>query len=451
MPSLDNAVRDYLFKQNSVEYQKQQGEFFILTAVHRLDKLTKGLVIYPKTPAAKRLLYKVISDKSKITKKYFAECENFHNRQVPVFIQGYLGKDSLGQKMVFSLTPYKKAKYCAMEAKEIKRAKSNHLVLFEITLQTGRKHQIRSALAYFGYPIAGDEKYGSKLVDKDKIGLVAYKIIFNELTAPLSYLNRKDVITGIVSGGIYLGNSLKNSSSQKENKPQNPPIENPQNPPFPEKDKSPNSEENSACPYLTEANLTTSNRDYNKMDIGDDLRIGVINELSVMFNFDKLGKDIPKEERKNLDKYVGLTKNMVVIVRKISGGGPIINIDKGQSNAPMTREKKQSVHYTKKIINLFLNQVKINSANYQISVLDSFGVENFGQESKVAYGRSGGKSAGSALYLALLSAYYQKPLSQTVAATGALSLSTKIIKRGKVNEQEFTINPGTNLPVQGLK
>lgn len=192
MPSLDNAVREYIFKQNPIEYQKQVREFFILTAVHRLDKLTKGLVIYPKNSSAKRVLYKVISDKNKITKKYLAECENFHNRKVPVYVQGYLEKDSLGQKMVFSPVSRKKAKFCAMEVKEIKRMKSEGLVLFEITLHTGRKHQIRSILSYFGYPIVGDEKYGSKLVDKNKIGLVAYKIIFNELPSPLSYLNGKE-------------------------------------------------------------------------------------------------------------------------------------------------------------------------------------------------------------------------------------------------------------------
>ncbi|MCE8162681.1 MAG: RluA family pseudouridine synthase [Candidatus Moeniiplasma glomeromycotorum] len=190
MPSLDNAVRNYLFKQNPVEYQKHQGEFFILTAVHRLDKLTKGLVIYPKNPTAKRLLYKVIGDKSKITKKYLAWCENLYNQRIPTYIQGYLGKDTLGQKMVFSPTCQKKAKYCAMEAKEVKSQKN--LVLFEITLHTGRKHQIRSILAYFGYPVVGDEKYGSKTVDKNKISLVAYKIIFNELPAPLSYLNGQE-------------------------------------------------------------------------------------------------------------------------------------------------------------------------------------------------------------------------------------------------------------------
>ena len=142
---------------------------------------------------------------------------------------------------------------------------------------------------------------------------------------------------------------------------------------------------------------------------------------------------------------------MVVIIRKIPGGGPIIKIDKGQSNTPVIREKKELIHHSKKIINLFLEQEKINPADYQICVLDSLGIKNFGQEGKIAYGRSAGKSAGSALYLALLSAFHKKPISQSVAATGALSLSTKIIKKGKVNEQEFTISPGTNLPIRGLK
>jgi 23S rRNA pseudouridine955/2504/2580 synthase len=92
--------------------------------------------------------------------------------------------------MFFSPQKQEKTKYCAMEIKEVKREK--HLILFEITLHTGRKHQIRSILAYFGYPVVGDEKYGSKIVDKNKIDLVAYKIIFNNLSAPLVYLSGKE-------------------------------------------------------------------------------------------------------------------------------------------------------------------------------------------------------------------------------------------------------------------
>src|ERR1700722_13207276 len=68
--SLDNAVRHYLSEKNPTEYQRQITNLFILTATHRLDKVTKGLVIYPKTPPTKKVLYKVIADKSKITKKY---------------------------------------------------------------------------------------------------------------------------------------------------------------------------------------------------------------------------------------------------------------------------------------------------------------------------------------------------------------------------------------------
>ena len=183
-------------------------------------------------------------------------------------------------------------------------------------------------------------------------------------------------------------------------------------------------------------------------DLKTEKRIGVINQLAVMYAL--IDRDIPKEERKKMDKYVGLTQNLVVVMQKIPGGGPVINIDKGQFDISI-HARKEPADYTKKIINLFLNKENVNPLHYQISVLDSWGAENFGQEIKIAYGRAGGKSAGSAVYLALLSAYHQQPISHSVTATGALSLSAKVTKRGKVNEQEFIINPGTNLPIQGLK
>src|SRR5436305_5690058 len=41
MPSLDNAVRYYLSKKDPTDYQQKIQQFFILTAAHRLDKLTK--------------------------------------------------------------------------------------------------------------------------------------------------------------------------------------------------------------------------------------------------------------------------------------------------------------------------------------------------------------------------------------------------------------------------
>jgi predicted ATP-dependent protease len=111
-------------------------------------------------------------------------------------------------------------------------------------------------------------------------------------------------------------------------------------------------------------------------------------------------------------------------VRKVSSDGQI-HIDKGYFNGPMIREEKQAGHYVKRVVNFALQQENINPGQYDIFVLSAAGRENLGQEGKIGFGQIGGKSAGSALYLALLSALTQKPLSCQVAATGSLSLSTK--------------------------
>lgn len=176
-------------------------------------------------------------------------------------------------------------------------------------------------------------------------------------------------------------------------------------------------------------------------------RAGVINQLGVINNPDRFDKNLSEEEKKKLDERAGSAQSLVVIMRKISGSGPIIDIDKGRTIVP-GHKKLDSAPHAKKIVNLFLEQEKINPADYQICVLDSLEAENFNQEAKVAFGKTGGKSTDSAIYLALLSAYHQKPISRSVAATGALFSSAK---KGKINEQEFTLQPGTNLPIRGLK
>jgi len=83
------------------------------------------------------------------------------------------------------------AKFCALEI--IVVAKKTTYQVLEITLHTGRKHQIRSILSYLGCPVIGDKKYGSKIEVKNKIYLLAYKIEFDNLSSPLSYLNRRVV------------------------------------------------------------------------------------------------------------------------------------------------------------------------------------------------------------------------------------------------------------------
>src|SRR5688572_2261068 len=190
MPELDKTTQYYFYQQNPTKYQELSQKYFSFTAVHRLDKLTQGLVIYPKNPPVKRILYNAINDKEKITKKYLAFCENSPKKTLPNYVSGYLWKNEPEQKMEFSPSQEKEsAKHCAMEIKEV--SQENNRLLLEVTLHTGRKHQIRSILSYFGQPVIGDKKYGSKIETENKIYLLAYKIEFNNLPSPRAYLNGK--------------------------------------------------------------------------------------------------------------------------------------------------------------------------------------------------------------------------------------------------------------------
>src|SRR3954470_8011744 len=45
MPELDKATRYFFYQQNPQQYQELSQKYFSFTAIHRLDKLTKGLII----------------------------------------------------------------------------------------------------------------------------------------------------------------------------------------------------------------------------------------------------------------------------------------------------------------------------------------------------------------------------------------------------------------------
>ena len=80
-------------------------------------------------------------------------------------------------------------KYCALTTQKL--FQQNIYQLYKITLDTGRKHQIRAIFSYYHSPIVGDKKYGSKTDLKDKILLFAYQLEFNNLPSSLTYLNKK--------------------------------------------------------------------------------------------------------------------------------------------------------------------------------------------------------------------------------------------------------------------
>lgn len=128
-----------------------------LHAVHRLDQVVSGIVLFACTDKA---LSRLNADMRahKFTKIYHAVVSGTPP-QTEGSLRHFLIHDDYRAEVAKEGDP--DAKECLLDYKVLK--KSGDQTLLEIQLHTGRYHQIRAQLAAIGCPIAGDEKYGSKI------------------------------------------------------------------------------------------------------------------------------------------------------------------------------------------------------------------------------------------------------------------------------------------------
>lgn len=160
-------------------------------ACHRLDRNTKGLVIFAKNEDAYKDLYNAFKYR---TIKKFYKALVFGNPEKSAVLKAYLKKDEI-KKQVF-ISNDKKSGYIAIETRYKLLSREDDVSLLEVELITGKTHQIRAHLAHVGFPIVGDEKYGDNVKNKQhrktKQELIAYKLVFKfEKDQKLYYLNNK--------------------------------------------------------------------------------------------------------------------------------------------------------------------------------------------------------------------------------------------------------------------
>ena len=122
--------------------------------MHRIDKDTSGLLIVAKNDFAHRGLAEQIKEHS-FTRKYQAVVygnlkEDNFTVDLPI---GRHPKDR--KKMAVT---YKNSKNAITHVKVL--ARYNGFTHIELTLETGRTHQIRVHMAQLGHPVAGDIVYG---------------------------------------------------------------------------------------------------------------------------------------------------------------------------------------------------------------------------------------------------------------------------------------------------
>jgi 23S rRNA pseudouridine1911/1915/1917 synthase len=128
-----------------------------LHPITRLDQAVSGLTLFAKHSKEAALLSGMIDDQ-KISKYYTAIVEGHMAAE-----QGQLNHKLMkkGQKAVVSPN----GKEAALTFK--KMTTLDRFTKLEITLLTGRFHQIRAQLSTEGHPIKGDLKYGSKRSNKE--------------------------------------------------------------------------------------------------------------------------------------------------------------------------------------------------------------------------------------------------------------------------------------------
>ena len=131
---------------------------------NRLDKDTSGIIILGKNPKANALVYEITKNRQ-VEKKYTALVVG-RIRTKTGTLKDFLAKGTVNFQplMAVSNKDNPRAKYCETDYKVIKHIKN--YTLLELTLKTGRMHQIRVQLSSKGFPVLGDKLYGNEIENK---------------------------------------------------------------------------------------------------------------------------------------------------------------------------------------------------------------------------------------------------------------------------------------------
>ena len=155
---LSEIVKAYL-----VEKYHKPGEAY-LGVVHRLDRPTTGLVLFAKTSKALPRLNAAFATKQEASKQYWALLEK---KEIPqeATLTHFLVRNTTQNKSYAYPSERPQSQKAILKYKTL--ASLDHYLLVEITLLTGRHHQIRAQFAALGCPIKGDLKYGAKRSNPD--------------------------------------------------------------------------------------------------------------------------------------------------------------------------------------------------------------------------------------------------------------------------------------------
>lgn len=161
--SLLDIVKEYV----KVKYNKPGNVYIGL--VHRLDRPVGGIMVFARTSKAASRLSKQVSEHN-FSKKYYAIVSGKMEKEEG-FLVDNLKKLDNGNTIVSS-----DGKKSVLSYKVLEYNKDINASLVDISLKTGRHHQIRVQFASRGHALLGDQRYGKQ--DKMQIALFSYELVF---------------------------------------------------------------------------------------------------------------------------------------------------------------------------------------------------------------------------------------------------------------------------------
>lgn len=140
-----------------------KSKYNFLEPCHRIDRNTLGLVLFAKNKESLNILLNKFKN-FEIEKHYIACCGGHAKNSA--CLTSYLFKDR--KKSIVYISDEPKKHYTKIETSYmlLDYNSEKNLSLLDVSLHTGKTHQIRAHLAHYSLPILGDGKYGSYELNK---------------------------------------------------------------------------------------------------------------------------------------------------------------------------------------------------------------------------------------------------------------------------------------------
>lgn len=164
----ENTLANHL-----MDYYATDEDGFVFRCINRLDRDTTGLTLIAKNALSAGILSRQVGHKL-VKRTYLAICEgevdNCGTINLPI---GRVEGSTIERQVDLehgevAITHFKKIAY----------QKDNDLSLVELTLETGRTHQIRVHMKAIGHPLIGDFLYNSECKKMERQALHSYSLSF---------------------------------------------------------------------------------------------------------------------------------------------------------------------------------------------------------------------------------------------------------------------------------